>query len=99
MINNKQKAKLKTIAHQNDLVKFNIGKDGVDENVLTMLKNAFDKHELIKVAFLKSALDNFNFEEVILDLSANLDAIIIQKIGKTIILYKENKKLKDHIIL
>ena len=53
----------------------------------------------MKVAFVKSSLDNFNFEEMIIDLSSSLNATIIQKIGKTIILYKENKKIKNHIVL
>lgn len=100
MINNKQKAQLKYIAHSQDIVKFNIGKDGVDDNVLIMLKKALEKYELIKVAFLKTSLsEEHSFEEMILDLSSELDAIIIQKIGKTIVLYKENKKTKNHIVL
>ena len=99
MINNKQKAELKRIAHSTQLVKFNIGKDGIDANVLKMLRNAFDKYELVKVAFLKSSLDNFNFEEMIIDLSSSLNATINQKIGKIIILYKKKKKIKNHIVL
>ena len=99
MINNQEKKKLKYIAHSQNIIKFNIGKDLIDTKVLEMLNNALEKHELIKVAFLKSALDNINFEEAILDLSANLHADIVQKIGKTVILYKENKKSPLHIKL
>ncbi|MDY2728405.1 MAG: YhbY family RNA-binding protein [Candidatus Onthovivens sp.] len=99
MITAKQKAQLKHIAHSTDIVKFIVGKEGINDNFIAMIQKAFEKYELIKVSFLKSSVENYNFEEMILDLSATVDAQIIQKIGKTIILYKENKKSKNHIIL
>ena len=99
MINNQDKRKLKYIAHSTEIVKFNIGKDLIDNKVLEMLDNGIEKHELIKIAFLKSALENVNFDEAVLDLSANLHAEVVQKIGKTVILYRENKKSPLHIKL
>ncbi len=97
MLNNKNKAFLKSYAHSHDLIKFNIGKDLINKNVIQTLSNALEKYELIKVSFLKSALENANFNELILDISSNLNAEIIQKIGRTIILYRENKKSTYHI--
>ena len=99
MISNQDKKKLKYIAHSTNIVKFNIGKDLIDDKVLEMLNNGIEKHELIKIAFLKSALETVNFEEAVLDLSANLHAEVVQKIGKTVILYRENKKSPLHINL
>ncbi len=101
MLTSKQKATLKTIAHQNikTIVKFNIGKGEVDKNTITMLKNAFSKHELIKISFLKSCFENRDKHEITLDLIASLKCDLVQSIGNTIILYKENKDLENHIVL
>ena len=93
------KCNIKTNIYSTDIVKFIVGKEGINDNFIAMIQKAFEKYELIKVSFLKSSFENYNFEEMILDLSATVDAQIIQKIGKTIILYKENKKSKNHIIL
>lgn len=101
MLTSKQKSELKTIAHQNikELVKFNIGKGEIDKNTITMLKNAFSKHELIKVSYLKSSLVNKDRHELTLDLLSKLNCDLVQEIGNTIILYKENKELPNHIVL
>lgn len=99
MLNNKDRAKLKKYAHSNDILKFNVGKNGLESTVLDMLSKALDKHEIIKIAFLKTSVDAYNLEEMILDISSFLKADVIQKIGKTIILYRKNPKLKDGINL
>lgn len=97
MLSSKNKAYLKSYAHSHDILKFNIGKDLIDHNVIKTLSNGLEKYELIKVAFLKSSVENEDLNELILDLSSNLNAEVIQKIGKTIILYRENKKSLYHI--
>lgn len=99
MLSTKDKAKLKKIAHSTELVKINIGKGLIDENVVNNINNCFNTHELIKISFLKNSLEEENKEALILDLISELRCDIIQKIGNTLILYKENKKLKDHIVL
>lgn len=99
MLNNKNKAELKRIAHSTELVKINIGKDTLNDNVIQSIENCFSTHELIKICFLKSALANKTKQEIILDLVGNLDCDVIQSIGNTIIIYRENKDIKDHIIL
>ncbi len=99
MLSTKNKAKLKKIAHSSELVKINIGKGLIDENVVNNINNCFNTHELVKISFLKNSLEEENRETLILDLISELKCDIIQKIGNTLILYKENKKLKDHIVL
>ena len=99
MLSTKNKAKLKKIAHSSELVKINIGKGLIDENVVNSINNCFNTHELVKISFLKNSLEEENRETLILDLISELKCDIIQKIGNTLILYKENKKLKDHIVL
>lgn len=99
MLNSKNKAQLKSIAHSTELVKINIGKDLLTDSVIQSIENCFSTHELIKISFLKSALGNKTKQELILDLIDALDCDVIQSIGNTIIVYRENKDIKDHIIL
>lgn len=99
MLNNKNRAQLKTIAHSTELVKINIGKDLLTDSAIQSIENCFSTHELIKIGFLKSALGNTTKQELILDLIDALDCDVIQSIGNTIIIYRENKDIKDHIIL
>lgn len=97
MLTNKEISILKKIAHQEEILKFNIGKEHIDENVINMLKNALLKHELIKISFLKSAMDEVNKEEMILDLLSILHCELVQSIGNTILIYKHSPKLKNPI--
>lgn len=99
MLSTKNKAKLKKIAHSSQLVKINIGKGLLDKEVINNINNCFNTHELIKISFLKSSLEESNKEALILDLISSLRCELIQKIGNTLILYKENTKIKDHIVL
>ena len=99
MLSTKNKAKLKKIAHSSQLVKINIGKGLLDKEVINNINNCFNTHELVKINFLKSSLEDANKEALILDLISSLRCELIQKIGNTLILYKENTKIKDHIVL
>ena len=93
------KSQLKTVAHSSDLVKINIGKDLLTDSFIQSVENCFSTHELIKISFLKSALGATSKQELILDLIDALDCDVVQSIGNTIIIYRENKDIKDHIIL
>jgi RNA-binding protein len=99
MLNTKEKASLKKYAQQNKILKFPIGKGTIDNNVIEMLNNAIIKHELIKVSFLKSALQSVTLEELVLDLSSGLHCEVVQIIGNTALLYKKNPKLSNSIKL
>ncbi|MCI5543371.1 MAG: YhbY family RNA-binding protein [Candidatus Onthovivens sp.] len=101
MLTNKDKSTLKQIIHSDmkKIVNFNIGKESLNENNIKMLKNAFNTHEIIKISFLKSCLEQENKQQLILDLSSELQAEVVQSIGHTVILYKENKELENHIKL
>ena len=96
MLSNKNKAELKSIAHSSDLVKINIGKELLNDNVISSIENCF---LLIKINFLKSALVGKEKQEIVLDLIDALDCDVIQMIGNTMIIYRENKELKNNIIL
>ena len=97
MLNNKQKNYLRKISYQNDILKFNIGKNTITNTVLDTLDKALIAHELIKVSFLKSS--SANKSEFILDLLSNLSCDLVEEKGSTIILFRSNPELKNKIIL
>lgn len=90
MLTNSQKKQLRSIAQQNIKIKYQVGKNGITEQVLDLLDKALIAHELVKIEFLKTV--ETDPMEIALDLSSNLHAEIVQIIGRGIILYRQNKK-------
>lgn len=98
MLKKEDKKKLKIIAQKEKIIKFNIGKNMLEENVFKMLDNALIKYELIKVQFLKSVSDNVTKNELILDIISNLHCEVVQSIGNTVLIYKFSQKAKNHLL-
>lgn len=89
MLTGKQKRYLRSLAvNQNSI--FQIGKEGLSTNLYTSLKEALKARELIKVSVLKSC--EVDITEVAIELCAHTQAELVQKIGKTLVLYKRNNK-------
>ena len=99
MLSSKNKQQLKRIAHSSDVFKINIGKELLNNQVIYNIQNAFNTRELIKISFLKSALENGDKNAIILDLASSLNCDIVQIIGNTVLLYKPNSELKNRINL
>ncbi len=95
MLNGKQKAYLRSLAHNIDPV-FQIGKDGITDNMLRDIKNYLLKHELMKVSVLNNCMEDKASLATIFEL-AGID--VIQIIGHVIVLYKKNPKLENGIKL
>ena len=95
MLNHKQKAFLKSLAQKEKAV-FQIGKDGLNQNMLTDVLNYLNKHELIKISILQNSLVTFEEATVFFE-KANID--VVQTIGRIIVLYKHSDNAKDPIIL
>ena len=91
MLNGKQKRYLRALA-VNERVIFQIGKDGLSKELYTSLKEALKARELVKVAVLKTCEVDMN--EIAVELCANTGAQLVQKIGKTLVLYKQSKERK-----
>lgn len=89
MLNNQQKRQLKGIASTLD-TKYQIGKNEITETLLNMLDKALLAHELIKIDVMKNAPSPIM--ELALDLSSELNAEIVQIVGRVIILYRQNKE-------
>lgn len=91
MLNNNDKSKLRGFGQQLKPL-FQIGKDGVSENLIKTLNDSLEAHELVKCNALKSC--PVTIQEIALDLSAATKSEIIQIIGHTVVLYRRSRKNK-----
>lgn len=89
MLTGKQKRYLRSLA-VNEKSLFQIGKDGLSENLYNSLKEALKARELVKVNVLKTCEVDMN--EISIELCAHTGCELVQKIGKTFVLYKRNIK-------
>lgn len=88
MITKNEKKQLKAIISQ-DKTKYQIGKNEINESLLTMLDKALEARELIRVEVLKSAVTPIM--ELTLDLSSKLHADVVSVVGRVIVLFRRNK--------
>ena len=92
MLTGKQKRFLRAEAHHLKPI-FQVGKIGVNENMIEQIKDALEKRELIKVSILQNCLEDKNI--VAEQLVQGADAELVQIIGNNIILYKESQENKQ----
>lgn len=95
MLNPKQKAYLKSLAHPLKAC-FQIGKEGLSENLRTDLLNYLNKHELMKVSILNNSSVTIEDIEPFL---GEVDIELVQKIGHILVLYKHSDEVKNPILL
>ena len=87
-LNAKQRAHLKSLAHPLKAMA-QIGKGGVDEQVVASLDDAFRHRELLKVKVLESA--PVSAKEAGEQLAEQVSgAKLVQVIGRTIVLYRQH---------
>lgn len=91
MLTGKQKRFLRAKAHHLTPI-FQVGKGGVNENMVKQMKEALEVRELIKVSILQNCDDDRH--DVAKALSEQADAELVQVIGHVIVLYKESKEHK-----
>lgn len=95
MLTPKQKAYLKNLAHPLKAC-FQIGKEGLSENLRTDLLNYLNKHELMKVSILNNS--SVTLEEI--EPFLNVVGIeLVQKIGHILVLYMHSEDAKNPIVL
>lgn len=94
-LTSKQRAFLNNQAHSMKPI-VQIGKNGLNDQIKTSVRNALDARELIKVQLLQNTDENIHEVAEILEDEIGVDTV--QKIGRILILYKvsakkENRKL------
>ncbi|ANX12987.1 RNA-binding protein [Fictibacillus arsenicus] len=91
MLTGKQKRFLRSKAHHIQPI-FQVGKGGVNSNLVKQVEEALEARELIKVSVLQNCEDDK--DTVAEELSTGSKAELVQVIGSTIVLYKESKNQK-----
>jgi len=92
MLTGKQKRFLRSKAHHLDPI-FQVGKGGVNDNMIKQISDALEARELLKVSVLQNCEDDR--DTVAQELSKGAKAELVQIIGNTIVLYKESKENKQ----
>lgn len=91
MLNSKQRAYLRGLANKIPAL-YQVGKDGINENMIELINNALEARELIKVHVLDNAF--MSAREAAGELSDATNSDVVQVIGNKFILYKESKENK-----
>jgi len=95
LLTGKQKRFLRAEAHHLKAI-FQVGKDGVNENMIKQLNDVLEKRELIKVNVLQNCLEDKH--DVAEAIATQTNAHIVQIIGNQIVLYKESLENKTIVL-
>ncbi|MBS4173609.1 ribosome assembly RNA-binding protein YhbY [Bacillus sp. FJAT-49736] len=92
MLTGKQKRFLRSQAHHLSPI-FQVGKGGVNENMIKQISDALEARELFKISVLQNC--EVDKETVAEQLAKGAKAELVQIIGNTIVLYKESRENKQ----
>jgi RNA-binding protein len=91
MLTGKQKRFLRSKAHHLNPI-FQVGKGGVNDNMIKQIGEALEVRELLKVSILQNCdEDRYDVAD---SLVKGTRAELVQVIGHTVVLYKESKENK-----
>lgn len=94
-LTSKQKKYLKSQAHHlNPIVQ--IGKNGLNNEIKTNIRQVLDARELIKIVLLQNTDEDI--DEVAEILEVQIGLTVVQKIGKIIVAYKKSDKKENRKI-
>lgn len=91
MLTGKQRAYLRKLANPIQPI-FQIGKDGIGENLIKQIDEALEARELIKITILESAL--LDTRSTCDELAQQTHAEPVQAIGSKFVLYRESREKK-----
>lgn len=89
MINSKQRAYLRGMANTIETI-LQIGKSGINENLIIQVDEALTARELIKMSVLETC--PVSAREAAQMLADKIKADVVQVIGAKIVLFKQNEK-------
>lgn len=95
MLTGKQKRLLRSKAHHLNPI-FQVGKGGVNENMIKQIGEALEVRELVKISILQNCEEDK--DQVAGVLSKGTRAELVQIIGNIIVLYKESKENKQIVL-
>ncbi|MBP2028084.1 RNA-binding protein [Acetoanaerobium pronyense] len=88
MIKGKQRAYLKSLAHNLDVMS-HIGKEGITDSFLSSLEEVIEKREIVKVRILDNC--GIDAKEAANEVCEAINAEFVQAIGSTFTIYKKSK--------
>ena len=91
MLTSKQRSYLKSLANAINPI-FQVGKGGINENMIRQFNEALEARELIKGTVLNNALSDSR--QIAQEIADETGAELVLVIGSKFILYKESKKNK-----
>ena len=95
MLKGKQRAYLRSLAHPLKAC-FQIGKDGLSENLRTDVLNYLNKHELIKISILNNS---FVTAGEVVEFFDEVGIEFVQFIGRVLVFYKHSDNIDNPIVL
>ena len=88
-MNSKQRAFLRSLANNINSI-FQVGKNGISENLIKQVDDALEARELIKLNVLETSPDDI--EEVANSIAEKTNSTLVQIMGNKITLYRARKK-------
>jgi len=95
MLNSKQRAYLRGLANTVPAL-YQIGKGGINENIVKLINEALESKELIKVHVLDNSLSDIR--ELCSELAKLTKAEPVQVIGGRFVLYKQSVEFKTIVL-
>ena len=96
MLNSKQRAELRGMANTLEPI-FQVGKGGVNDQLIRQVDETLEKRELIKITALETSPETSR--EAADKIAEAVGADVVQVIGRKFVLYrksKENQKIKNN---
>ena len=91
MLTSKQRAYLRGLANREPAL-YQVGKDGINDNMVALILDALEARELIKVHVLENSM--LTAREAAGELAEAASADVVQVIGNKFVLYKESEENK-----
>lgn len=85
----KQRAYIRGLANTIDAI-FQVGKNGISDNLVTQLSDALEAREIIKINVLENS--DFDIKELGILLADKTNSELIQTVGNKITLFRQKKK-------
>lgn len=96
MLNSRQRAQLRGLANSLDAI-FQVGKNGINQQLYTEVGKALEARELIKMRVLETS--PVTSREAADEIAQNVGADVVQVIGSRFVLYKESKENKTIVLV
>lgn len=92
MLTSKQRSYLRSLANGIEPI-FQIGKGGINSNLIKQFYDALEARELVKASVLKNSMEDTR--DAATEVAESIGAQVVQVIGNKFVLYKESRENKS----